>query len=219
MHIKKVPYDKEKGLIFMSIEIKKFKGGFDRNFSYIVYDTESKKSIVVDPIIKEEIPSFIEENKLDLAYVLNTHGHFDHVEGNGKILDLTGAKLFDPAKKNEKVGPISIKVIPTPGHTKDSVCYLINKKWLFTGDTLFVGKIGGTSDLKSAKEEFESLKKIMMLDEKIIVYPGHDYGKKEESTIGEEKNDNPFIQKLNSFDKFLDLKENWAQYKKEHVLA
>src|SRR3989344_5992448 len=114
----------------LEIEIKKFKGGFDRNFSYIVYDTESKKSIVVDPIIKEEIPSFIEENKLDLAYVLNTHGHFDHVEGNGKILDLTGAKLFDPAKKNEKVGPISIKVIPTPGHTKDSVCYLINKKWL-----------------------------------------------------------------------------------------
>lgn len=87
---------------------------------------------------------------------------------------------------------------------------------LITGDTLFVGKVGGTYTEEDAGAEFESLKKLMLLHPETEVWPGHNYGVKPNSTIGYELQNNPFIKRLNSFEDFLWLKQNWAEYKLEH---
>ena len=114
-----------------------------------------------------------------------------------------------------EMGGLSLKVIHTPGHTRDSICILV-EDILLTGDTLFVGKVGGTDLGKQAQEEYDSLhNKLLTLPAGTKVYPGHDYGVAPSSTIGEEKNSNPFILQK-SFEEFVDLKANWAEYKRTH---
>ena len=90
-----------------------------------------------------------------------------------------------------QVGKILIKVIYTPGHTKDSISLLVGKKKLLTGDTLFVGECGRTDMPGGSSEEmYDSLNKIMKLHDNVQVFPGHDYGNARFSTIGEEKHSN-----------------------------
>ena len=95
---------------------------------------------------------------------------------------------------NVVLGPISLKVIHTPGHTPGSIC-LYYPGHVFTGDTLFVKAVGRT-DLPGGSWEtlIKSIKtRLFTLPEETIVWPGHDYGEKPNSTIGEEKRFNPFI--------------------------
>jgi len=94
------------------------------------------------------------------------------------------------------VGKIPIKVIYTPGHTADSVCLLVDKAKLLTGDTLFVGECGRTDfPGGSSKSMYDSLfNKLLKLNDNVEVYPGHDYGLKPQSTIGEEKKSNYTLQ-------------------------
>ncbi|MCK5222789.1 MAG: MBL fold metallo-hydrolase, partial [Candidatus Aminicenantes bacterium] len=108
-----------------------------------------------------------------------------------------------------------VEFIHTPGHTPDSVCIKAGDN-LITGDTLFVGKVGGTYSEEEAKEEFMSLAKLISLPGHIKVWPGHNYGTAPSSTIMNEKETNPFIQRLKNFNDFLWLKQNWAVYKVEH---
>jgi glyoxylase-like metal-dependent hydrolase (beta-lactamase superfamily II) len=104
-----------------------------------------------------------------------------------------------------KVGGIVIEVIHTPGHSPDSICLLIDDK-LLTGDTLFVGECGRTDTPGgSAKDMYKSLfHKISKLDDDIQVYPGHDYGTKPHSTIGEEKRTNYTLEKR-SLEEFIEF--------------
>ena len=96
------------------------------------------------------------------------------------------------------------------------MCVLVNGK-LMTGDTLFVGCIGGSfSRGPSTENQFHSLfEVIMQLDDSVEVYPGHDYGPQPSSTIGHERTTNPFLQRTN-FQDFVWLKEHWDEYKAEH---
>ncbi|GAI15709.1 unnamed protein product, partial [marine sediment metagenome] len=91
------------------------------------------------------------------------------------------------------VGTLKLKIIYTPGHSQDCICIMVENK-LITGDTLFVGKVGGTGSDETARAQYQSLhKKILILDEKVEVYPGHDSGIRTSSTIGYEKKNNPFL--------------------------
>jgi glyoxylase-like metal-dependent hydrolase (beta-lactamase superfamily II) len=94
------------------------------------------------------------------------------------------------------VGQISLKVIYTPGHTIDSICLLVDNKKLLTGDTLFVGECGRTDfSGGNTKSMYDSLfNKLSKIDDDVEVYPGHDYGVKPSSTIGEEKKSNYTLQ-------------------------
>jgi glyoxylase-like metal-dependent hydrolase (beta-lactamase superfamily II) len=94
------------------------------------------------------------------------------------------------------------------------MCILIENK-LITGDTLFVGKVGGTDLEEGARLEYESLQQLMQLDENLEVYPGHDFGAQPSSTIGYEKRNNPFILQP-TLEDFVHLKANWVAYKAEH---
>ena len=115
------------------------------------------------------------------------------------------------------VGQQRIEALFTPGHYLDSMCLLVNDRKLITGDTLFVGCIGGSGFRGSSTEQqFHSLFQVILaLGDHVEVYPGHDYGPTPSSTIGHERAHNPFLQRTR-FQDFVWLKEHWEEYKAEH---
>jgi hydroxyacylglutathione hydrolase len=211
--------------------VKQFRVGGDRNFGYLAADDSTRKAAVIDPAYNPNmILDFSYENNYQVIYIFNTHGHWDHTNGNREAEKRSGIK---PVGYNEiekttnalvsdntiyPLGELQIKIIYTPGHTDDSICILIGDA-LFTGDTLFVGKVGGTDFGKQARQEYDSLhNRILTLPGNVRVFPGHDYGTASESTIQKEKDTNPFLLQPD-FDSFVHLKMNWAQYKREYGIA
>jgi len=203
------------------------RAGGDRNFGYIIADEDSREAAIVDPsYAPEEFIRIAKEKGLKIVYIINTHAHGDHTSGSSAIKKHTKAKIVmhslaaggDKSVEDGdilKLGQMEMKIIHTPGHTPDSICILAENK-LVTGDTLFVGKIGGTNTDDAAKIEYDSLfNKLMKLDDTIEVYPGHDYGVAPASTIGNERETNPFLLRKD-FKDFKWLKDNWAAYKLEH---
>ncbi len=87
---------------------------------------------------------------------------------------------------------------------------------LITGDTLFVGKVGGTGLGEDARLEFESLHEVIAkLPDETEVWPGHDVGVAPSSTVGRERKTNPFYLQPD-LESFVDLKRNWTEYKRKH---
>lgn len=190
------------------------------NFSYIIADEDTKEAAVVDSSYNaDEIIKIIKNQNLQLKYVINTHGHSDHTAGNTELTLIFGAKIvahnkskLDPNLSVDEgdvlnVGKINIKIIYTPGHTTDSICLFVNHQKLLTGDTLFVGECGRTDfPGGNSKSMYDSLfNKLRKLDDEVEVYPGHDYGVKPSSTIGEEKKSNYTLapRNLNDFIEFM----------------
>jgi hydroxyacylglutathione hydrolase len=175
------------------------------NFSYIIADDATREAAIVDSSYNAgEITRILKAEKLKLKYVINTHGHSDHTAGNQELRSIFGAKIVahNLSKINADVtvddgytihvGAIPLKVIHTPGHTPDGICLLVDNQKLLTGDTLFVGECGRT-DLPggNSRSMYDSLfNKLLKLSDDVEVYPGHDYGSKPSSTIGEEKRSN-----------------------------
>lgn len=191
------------------------------------YYIESKgEAVVIDPL--REVQPYLETAKADgakIKYVLETHFHADFVSGHIDLAKQSGATIvFGPnanpkfdthiAKDGEvlNVGEVIIKVLHTPGHTMESVSYLLLDKdekpyAVFTGDTLFLGDVGrpdlaAKSDVTEAElagKLYDSLRnKLMTLPDDVIVYPGHGAGsacgknmrKETVGSIGEEKETN-----------------------------
>ena len=133
------------------------------------------EALVIDPggglkrILKE-----IGEAKL--KYIVLTHCHWDHVSEALKLKEKTGAKILTNLKEDDeiKVGDSVLKVISTPGHTKESIC-LLAEDFIFTGDTLFEDGTGRTDlpggSQKDLENSLSKLKKILKPGTKI--YPGH----------------------------------------------
>jgi len=189
--------------------LRQFKSGAGANMSYIVAEGPGGAGGVIDPtgdLLR--IMEVIEAEGIRVGFILTTHGHPDHTFGNGKLAADTGAKIaahrLAGIKKDLplddgtviKIGTLEVRVIHTPGHTRDSVCFLVGKK-LFTGDTLFVGECGRT-DMPGgdAGALYDSLfNKLMKLPDDTEVYPGHDYGTRPTSTIGQERKTNYVLEK------------------------
>ena len=189
-----------------------------QNFSYIVVDEDTSESIIIDPswdLI--ELEMVIKENNLKIKYIVNTHHHFDHTIGNEAMAESTKAPIIQHENSELKhditvkdgdtiaFGNSKLKVLHTPGHSKDSIC-LIGDGKIFSGDTLFVGNCGRI-DLPggSAKELYHSLFDVLYsLDDNLVLYCGHNYGHKETSTIGQEKITNMVMQKRTE-QQFLDM--------------
>ncbi len=169
---------------------------------YIESDGEAA---IIDPL--RETEPYLQRaaaDGADIKYVLETHFHADFVSGHLDLAGKTGATIvYGPtaepnfeahiAKDNEelKLGKVTIKVLHTPGHTLESVTYLLKDEdgkdyAIFTGDTLFLGDVG-RPDLAIKQGEltqedlaahlYESLRnRIMPLADDVIVYPGHGAG-------------------------------------------
>jgi len=184
-------------------------GGFDNNFSYIIADEKTCEAAVVDSSGGVRIIlDCLNKLNLSLRYIINTHSHLDHIAGNKELVKITKAKVISHKLEKEiagadfvvddgdviKVGNLEIGIIHTPGHTSGSICLLVEDS-LITGDTLFVGHCGRTDGPGGSSEAlYESLfEKLLKLPEETKVYPGHDYGKKPFSTLGEEKRSNPYL--------------------------
>jgi hydroxyacylglutathione hydrolase len=217
----------ERSVVF----VKQFRVGGDRNFAYLIGDDESRLAIVVDPSFS---PTAIVEDARDrgfqIAYGFCTHDHWDHTNGNTQFEKETKLRPLLYGGRDPKtgilvqdgatfpLGTLSVRVLHTPGHTSDSICLHVGDA-VFTGDTLFVGKVGGTGFGEDARQEYESLHdKLMTLPLDTRVFPGHDYGVAPESTIRHERKTNPFLLRPD-FESFVQLKRNWDQYKKEHGIA
>ena len=160
------------------------------NYSYLIIDEKKNIACVVDPSESDPIIKYLNDNKIDLKFILNTHHHYDHVGGNKKLKEKYGANVVGFKGDRDKIPEIDIltsdqeiwkyedfeaKIIHIPGHTLGHICfYFYNDKSVFTGDTLFslgCGKIfEGTYS-----QMYESLKKIKELPQNTKVFCGHEY--------------------------------------------
>jgi hydroxyacylglutathione hydrolase len=178
------------------------------NFTYLVANEEGGEGVVIDPSFGiDPVLRAIDAKRVKVRFILNTHSHQDHIAGNGDVKSRTGAKVLAhrvaPIGQDVsvddgdrfKVGSLSFEVVHTPGHTKDSVLYIFEGN-VATGDTLFVGECGRT-DLPGGdpSEMYDSLlRRVVRLDDALVVLPGHDYGVTPTSTIGREKRENYTLQ-------------------------
>jgi len=152
--------------------------GFDNNFSYLIIG-ENTESILIDPTGDIEcINKEINKNKAKIVCLLLTHAHPDHCE---LVNNFSNAKVIFPkiGKTGEveliKIAKIEVNLIHLPGHTTDSVAYLIENN-LFSGDTLFCKGIGTTAYGGNLEELKDSLNFLFTLKKNIILWPGHNYG-------------------------------------------
>lgn len=207
--------------------------GGDRNFHYLLGDADSGQAAAIDPgFAPDELADLAEARGITIARILVTHDHGDHIGGVARLVERTGAAVAAGRTDNLpgatavidgqvlEVGNVGITAMLTPGHAPDHVCWLADP-FLVTGDLLFCGKVGGTGDYfpgSSARQQWDSLQRVLALPEQTIVLPGHDYyggaGERPHSTVGCERDENPFLG--GGYADFLDLKQNWAAYKKEH---
>ena len=187
------------------------------NFTYVLADETSGEAAVFDPSWDlNKVLEIILENRLNLKYIINTHTHFDHVLGNEKVASKTKAKIVQHTSSTQShdlsvndgeellLGQTRLHILHTPGHSDDSICVIVNEECVLTGDTLFVGNCGRV-DLPggNASDMFDSLhNKLANLDDSLIVYPGHNYGDRVTSTLGEEKRTNGTL-KPRSRDEFM----------------
>lgn len=178
-----------------------------QNFSYVIFDEHDKVGVIIDPSWDlEKIFEFLEKNKISAKYIINTHTHFDHVLGNDQVAEITKAAIIQHEKSTLKkdrsvregeiinVGQGELEVLYTPGHSEDSICLIVDKEDIITGDTLFVGNIGRV-DLPGSSPDsmYDSLSRIAKLEDSLVVYPGHNYGMTPTSTILNERTNNPML--------------------------
>jgi hydroxyacylglutathione hydrolase len=155
--------------------------------SYLLGPDGPGDAVLIDPgVFDEGLLRLVEDNKLYIRYVLITHIHHGHVNGLRTVRKIyeTSIFCFDPerlelpaSRLSEgsplECGEFSFKVLETPGHSNDSLCFLIDRL-LFTGDTLSACSIGHTETGYERALLISSIrKKIMSLDQDLFVFPGH----------------------------------------------
>jgi glyoxylase-like metal-dependent hydrolase (beta-lactamase superfamily II) len=148
--------------------------------AYVVADQAGGTAVFVDsgaPL--EPLLHAVEEWRVTPTHVLRTHAHADHVEHEDEL----GLAV---ARTSIEAGDLWVEAIPTPGHSDDMVCFVVNDVAVFSGDTLFKDSIGG-GDFAQVKHSVMDVYMAMPHDRRVL--PGHT----DETTIGREWDENPFV--------------------------
>lgn len=171
-------------------------------YTYLIADPLTRQAALIDPV-REQVErdlTLVRELGLTLTHVLETHVHADHITGAGELRKRTGCAVVASHKGPScadvsvrggdvvKIGRLEVKVLETPGHTDDSLSYLVDHA-VFTGDALLV-RTAGRTDFQNGDpgQLYDSITRVLFaLPDETIVYPGHDYRGFTQSTIGEEK--------------------------------
>ena len=199
---------------------------FDKNsstYTYLIASAKGREALIIDPVLEniEQYIKLLNELDLKLVKVIDTHIHADHITAASKLKDATNCTTImgehtpsDTVEIKVKddeiiyVDKLEIKVIYTPGHTKDSYSFLMND-YLFSGDTLLINGTGRT-DFQGGNSEdsYNSIfNRLLKLPEETLLYPAHDYNGQTVSTIGKEKKFNPRLQ-VNSINEYIDIMNN-----------
>jgi len=193
------------------------------------YLSDSEEAVVIDPRRDCQIYSRLTRKECTrIRYILETHRNEDFVVGSIELQGLTGAEICHskelPFKYGQhnlddgetlNVGNLKIKVLHTPGHTNESLCYIVQNpgkngeaSMAFTGDTLFEGSVGRTdlygreAQPKQAEKLHLSInEKLLPLGDHVVVFPAHGAGSvcgsgigdMEFSTLGYERKTNPYL--------------------------
>lgn len=178
----------------------------DGCLSYLVFDRETRDTLVVDPHLQmmEDYRSYIAENRLKPRVALDTHTHADHLSATHLFRDEYGSQIaMLEATRSQRVtrklkhqdvleiGKMKFQVLATPGHTPDSLC-VYGSGMVFTGDTLLIG-VSGRTDFAGADpaKQWEGLHQILeKLPAETLVFPGHDYSDLLFSILGVERKKN-----------------------------
>ena len=192
-------------------------------YTYIISSGKGREALIIDPVIDhtEEYIKVLKNLELKLVKVIDTHIHADHITGLNELNKRTNCtRIMGEKSKSEvidlkikdnetiKVENIELKSIYTPGHTDCSYSYLMNDR-VFTGDTLLINGTGRTDfQSGSSYDAYDSLfNRLLKLPEKTLVYPAHDYNGKKNSTIENEKNNNPRLQ-VSSKEQYAEIMNN-----------
>ena len=160
------------------------------NYSYLIIDETNNNACVVDPSEAKPVIDYVETNKINLKYILNTHHHYDHVGGNielkkkynSKVVGFKGDKdripKIDTLVDDQKIWKkdnFEAMIYHIPGHTTGHIAFhFFKEKKIFTGDTLF--SLGCGRIFEGTYEQmFNSLNKIKKLPEDTKIYCGHEY--------------------------------------------
>lgn len=179
-------------------------------YTYVVFDELSREALIIDPV-DEQLDrdlAVLREHGLKLVWALETHAHADHITSAGKLAELAGAKTAAPGGcgigtaavqltdgATLHFGAQQLQAIHTPGHTAGSMSFVWQQgaaRHAFTGDTLLINGCGRTDfQSGSAHALYNSLTQILFaLPDETVVWPGHDYQGRTQSTVGQEKNSN-----------------------------
>jgi glyoxylase-like metal-dependent hydrolase (beta-lactamase superfamily II)/rhodanese-related sulfurtransferase len=179
--------------------------------SYLIGCEGTCAAALIDPEISQidRYKALATREGVRLHYLIDTHTHADHFSATHEMARTLGLPVVmhprSPAPYADLrlddgdmliVGRLRLKALHTPGHTRDSMCLMVENR-VFTGDTLLIGGTGRT-DLPTGDPEalYDSLfNRLLKLDPATLVYPAHDYKDRSHSTIGQELADNPRLQK------------------------
>lgn len=177
-------------------------------YTYLIADPQMREAALIDPVLEQvdRDLQLLGELDLTLTHVLETHVHADHVTASGVLRGRTrctvvagelGASCVDVQVRDGdevRVGGLVVRVLTTPGHTDDSLSYLVGDR-VFTGDALLIRGTGRT-DFQNGEpgQLYDSITgKLFTLPDATRVFPGHDYKGRTMSTIGEERRHNPRV--------------------------
>ncbi len=162
---------------------------FEDNYSFLL-QSPCGVNAIIDPGDPTPTINFLNKNGLKLDFIINTHHHWDHVDGNAALKAKYGAQIVAPEKEAVQIGDVDIKLkdgdifmlgeeamlaIETAGHTMGALCYYFaDSSALFTGDTVFSMGCGRLFE-GTAEDMFKSFAKIMALPDDTMIYCAHEY--------------------------------------------
>src|SRR3989440_596432 len=152
--------------------------------AYLVADEPGGTAVFVDtgaPL--EPLFGAVDRHGLTVTHLLTTHADMDHIAGDGEVLERYGVPVV---KGQLETGGLQIEALATPGHKDDHLAFVVNGEACFSGDVLFKDAVGG-GDLEQIRHSVMDV--LMKLPHETHVYPGHT----DETTIGREWEENPFV--------------------------